>query len=225
MNSISVSIPAYNDEETILELINESREAVLEFVQDYEIVVINDGSQDSTGEILEEAKSDKVRVYQHAQNEGFGRTIREVFTLPTKEWVFFIPGDAQISPAELEKFYSFCSGYDLLLGWRKNRQDPFFRKAGSWIYNLIISVIALKRIHDVNSVAFFRREIIDSIAIKSQGAFIHAEICLNLLKAGYRIKEIDILHKPRISGTSGAISLKVISLTLRDMLFYISGGL
>lgn len=220
MSSIAISIPAYNDEKTILNLIIESKNVVSELVKDYEIVVINDGSQDSTGKILNDIKNNNVKVYHHSENEGFGRTLKEIFTLPTKEWVFFIPGDGQISPQELKKFY-FYSDYDFILGWRKNRQDSYIRQLGSFVYNFIISLISLNRIHDVNSVAFFRREIMKNIAINSKSAFVHAEIYLKLLKNNYRIKETEILHNPRVSGKSGAVKLKVIFPTIKDLWLYI----
>jgi len=225
ISSISISIPAYNDAETITQIINESIEVLSKLATDYEIVVINDGSNDSTGEILNNlAKNNKkIKIYHHQKNEGFGKTIKEVFTLPTKEWIFFIPGDAQISPQELNEFYSSSRNYDFILGWRKKRHDSYFRCLVSFVYNLIISLISFNRVHDVNSVAFFRKEIMNYIPMNSQSAFIHAEVYLKSLKKKFRIKEIKIRHNPRISGKSGAIKLKVIFPTIRDLFFYIFG--
>ncbi|MBA4320894.1 MAG: hypothetical protein C0412_21090 [Flavobacterium sp.] len=225
MNSITISIPAYNDEKTILNVITESKNVISELVKDYEIVVINDGSQDSTGKILDNIKNNNIKVFHHSKNEGFGRTIKEIFTLPSKEWVFFIPGDGQISPEELKKFYPSCCDYDFTLGWRKNRQDLYIRRLGSSVYNFIISLISFNHIHDVNSVAFFRREIMNHITINSKGAFVHAEVYLKLLKNNYRIKEIGVVHNPRISGKSGALRLKVIVSAIKDLLLHILGRL
>ena len=225
MSSISISIPAYNDEKTILNVITESKDVVSKLVKDYEIVVINDGSQDSTGKILDNIKNNNIKILHHSKNEGFGRTIKEIFTLPSKEWVFFIPGDGQISPQELKKFYLSCCDYDFTLGWRENRQDLYIRRLGSFVYNLIISLISSNRIHDVNSVAFFHREIMNHITIKSGSAFVHAEIYLKLSKNNYRIKEIKIAHNPRISGRSGALRLKIIVYAIKDLLLYILGRL
>lgn len=227
MNSISISIPVYNNEKTIVDLIKESKDILSELTDDYEIVVINDGSLDKTKELLEEIAIENynIRIYHHLKNEGFGKTIKEVFTLPTKDFIFFIPGDGQISPQELKKLYCYLSNYDYILGFRKKRQDSLLRRVYSFLYNCLISIIGLKHVHDVNSVGLLRKKVLQNISLNSKSAFIHAEIYLKLLKNGYKIKEVEIEHKPRKIGKSGATKIKVIFLTLCDLLLYILGGL
>lgn len=226
MNSISISIPAYNDAKTIENVIFKSYEVVSKIVNDYEILVINDGSKDSTEKILLDIKNiPSFKIYKHKFNKGFGETIKEVFCSAKKEWVFFIPGDGQISPDELKKFYPFNQNYDFIIGWRKNRQDSFLRTIYSWLYNFVISIIGFRCIHDVNSVVFFKRKIIDSIKLNSKSAFIHAELYLKLLKKNYKIKEIEVGHNKRIFGKSGAVKLKVIFSTIKDLILFIYGRL
>ena len=225
MKSVSISIPAYNNEKTIKSLVEESLEVLSGVVNDYEVVVIDDGSRDLTAEIIDSLKSEKVKVYHHKINEGFGKTIREVFFLPNKELIFFIPGDAQFPPSELLKFLTLCEKYDYILGVRKNRQDSIVRIIISKIYNFLISILAGKRVKDVNSIALLRKSAIQNFEIHSKGAFVHAEIFLKLVKGEFAVGEVEVNHRPRLYGKSGALRLKVIFSTLRDFLIYIIGRL
>ncbi|MFN3966792.1 MAG: glycosyltransferase family 2 protein [Endomicrobiia bacterium] len=227
MNSISISIPVYNNEKTILDLIKESKNILSELTDDYEIVIINDGSSDGTKQIIEKIaiEDHNIKIYNHFRNEGFGKTIKEVFTLPTKDLIFFIPGDGQISPQELKKLYPYWSDYEYILGLRKKRRDTLLRKIYSFLYNCLISIIGATRVHDVNSVALLKKNALQNISLNSRSAFIHAEIYLKLLKNGYKIKEVEIEHKPRKIGKSGATKIKVIFFTIYDLFLYILGRL
>lgn len=118
MKSIS-SIPTYNDEETIEKLVEGCKNVLDKITNDYEIVVINNGSRDKTYETLEKLKGGNIKVFHHGKNTEFGKTMKEVFTFPTKEWIFFIASDVQIYPSEIKKFISFFEKYDYILGFRK----------------------------------------------------------------------------------------------------------
>ena len=227
MTSYSISIPAYNDEATLAGLVEESLKVLSELTQDYEVVIIDDGSRDETGSIADRLAehNPRVRAYHHKKNEGFGRTIKEVFLTPDREYVFFIPGDAQIPPAQLKQFVLNREKYDYILGLRRNRQDSSARKFYSAMYNLAVSLLGGKRVRDVNSVAFCRTEVMRSIGINSRSAFVHAEIYLKLLKKHYRIGEIEIATKPRQSGSSGAAKWGVAAATLREIAAYVAGKL
>ncbi len=227
MKSIGISIPTYNDEKTIEKLIKESENVLSKFTNNYEIVIIDDGSVDGTYEILEKIKNDnyRIRIFRHNINKGFGQTIKEVFTFPKTEWILFLPGDGQVSPYELYKLLPFIENADFILGVRKNRQDGILRKLCSLCYNIFISILANKCVYDVNSIALFKREIVNNINIKSNSAFVYAEIFLKLLKKGYKICEVKIKHRARIFGRSGAVRFKVIFSTFKDILFYILGRL
>lgn len=122
MKSLSISIPTYNNDKTIKALVEESLHVLSKITQDYEVVVINDGSKDTTAKIIDNINNEKVKVYHHNNNLGFGPTLREVFTLPTKELVFFIPGDAQFSASELLKFLPLVDKYDYILVGKKLRR-------------------------------------------------------------------------------------------------------
>jgi glycosyltransferase involved in cell wall biosynthesis len=223
MKSIAISIPAYNDSVTIGELVKNSVEVLSGITPDYEIIVIDDGSGDNTLEIaLKLSKENpKIRVFNHEKNEGFGKTIKEVFTFPQKEWVFFIPGDGQVSPEEIKKLLPFSDNADFILGNRSTRSDPFIRHFNSAVYNLLISIGAGKRVKDVNSVVLFKKEIMKNLKLKGESAFIHAEIFLKVARSGYKIAYTDIEHKPRTSGKGSGNKISIIIPTVINLFKYL----
>ena len=221
--SITISIPAYNDAPTIASLVEQSAAVASQVTDDYEIFVIDDGSQDETGQILSrlEKTMPRLRVRRHDRNLGFGPTIREAFTLPQTDWVFFIPGDGQIPPSELLELFPHADRYDFVLGHRKYRRDSWSRKVQSWCYNILISLIARRRIRDVNSGGLLRCRALQDIRLRSNSGFIHAEILLELLRRGARVAEIEIRHMPRCFGEASGNKLRVILSTAGEMLLYV----
>jgi len=222
MNSLSISIPAYNEEFTIEQVVRECCEAGKSICPDIEILVINDGSRDNTQNILLKLQQEglPVTINLHPENLGFGPTLKEVFTGPGKEWVFMISSDGQINPQELFKLIPYTKEFDYILGWRKNRQDNLFRKFAAYSYSLLISMIARKRVHDVDSVVLVRRNSIPESFI-ANSAFVHAEIFLNAVKNNKNIIEIPIAHNSRLHGKASGVKFKVVIKVFYDLFRYI----
>lgn len=222
--SITISIPAYNDAPTIGPLIEESILVAAKLTDDYEIFVIDDGSQDETPRLLETLRREipQLRIRRHPQNLGFGPTIREAYTLPETDWVFFIPGDGQIPPSELLELFPHGKTHDFILGRRKYRNDSWSRKIQSWCYNVLISLIAGRRIQDVNSGGLMQSRVLKGSHFRSKSGFIHAEILLEALRQGASLAEVEIRHEPRRFGVASGNKPRVILATIRDMLIYLA---
>lgn len=189
LTSVSLVIPAYNDETTVGKLIADADYLLKEVCTDYEIVVVNDGSKDNTYEVLKEtaAKYPRVRILNHESNKGFGETIKELYFSGQKDFVFSLPGDYQYAPKELLTMSKGLDRYDFVIGERVNRSDPPRRKLQSHIYNTMLR-IAYGNVHrDVNSIKLFRREILNKFELRSKTAFVDAELVMRAEKAGYRI--------------------------------------
>lgn len=219
MTQLTISIPAYNDAPALESLVRESIHHASQVTDDFEVLVIDDGSRDDTPDVLRRIcqTTPRVRVHTHPQNLGFGPTIREVFVLPRSQWVFFIPGDGQIPPSALSMLYSRREQADLLLGHRRHRSDSWGRRLNSWCYNLAISLIARQRIRDVNSGGLLRRAALEGVALESRSAFIHAEIALEIVRHGGTLREIPIEHRPRTHGRGSGSKLPVILATVADL--------
>lgn len=217
--SVSLVIPAYNDETTIGKLITDADALLKEACSDYEIVVCNDGSRDNTLAVVQQCAKwfPNVVIINHPENKGFGYTIRELYLAGKKDLVFSLPGDYQYAPKEIFAMAKGLKTHDFVIGHRVNRNDPPRRKIQSQVYNLMLRIMYGHKHKDVNSIKLFRREIVDRITLLSHTPFVDAELCIRAERAGYRVIEIPIEHLPRLSvGASGG-KLSVIWETFSDL--------
>ncbi|MDR3617276.1 MAG: glycosyltransferase family 2 protein [Candidatus Obscuribacterales bacterium] len=217
--SLSLVIPAYNDEVTIERLVTDANEVLKDCCVDYEIIVCNDGSRDNTAAILEKLASEnsRLKIIHHVVNQGFGRTIRELYFAGKKELIFSLPGDYQYSPREVHTMATGLSKGDLIIGLRVNRRDPVRRKIQSIIYNAMLRIFYGSNLQDVNSIKLFKRVVLENIQLLAKTAFVDAELCLRAQRAGFKVLEIPINHLPRqAQGASGG-KISVISETFREL--------
>ena len=228
MTSLTVSIPAYNDAPALAAVVHESLAAAAELGLEAHVLVIDDGSRDETPRVCQQlaAEYPQVRVVRHPQNLGFGPTIREAYLLPTSDWVVFLPGGGQIPAAQIIPLYRAAigaGGCDLVLAVRAQRNDPWRRRFVSWCYNGMVSLVARRRIHDVNGTALIHRRLLDRIALEGRSAFIHAELVLEAMRAGANCLETPIAHRPREHGSGSGNRPRVIAATFRDLVRYALG--
>lgn len=219
VQSISVIIPAYNDETTVSKLVQDTDCLLKEISDDYEIVVVNDGSKDNTLAVLQELaqKFKNLRLIHHERNQGFGRTIKELYLAGTKELVFSLPGDYQFAPKELLTMAKGLHKHDFVIGHRVKRNDPPRRKLQSAIYNLMLRICYGCSYKDVNSIKLFRREILNHFNLESDTPFVDAELCIRAYKAGFKVIEIPIEHLPRLSQGASGGKFSVIWETFSDL--------
>lgn len=203
---VSILIPCYNDAVTIEKVIKETVEVGRRVAQKFEIIVINDGSTDGTANILAPLKKKYhgLSVITHSQNQGYGKTIKELYYTGKSEWLFTIPGDYQVGAKELRKLFAFREKADMIIGWRKKRKDPIARLVQSAVYNVLLNLLFGLRLHDVNSVRLMRRSILKKIVLKSESAFIDAELAIKAARTGFRVAEIAVGHRAsRKQGSGG----------------------
>ena len=219
LSSVSLIIPAYNDETTVGRLIGDSVSLLEKACPDYEIVVTNDGSKDNTLFVLREFASTnpRIRVINHQVNKGFGSTIKELYMSGKKDLIFSLPGDYQYAPQQLLKMAEGLRNCDFVIGLRVQRNDPWRRKFQSKVYNLMLRTLYGHRHKDVNSIKLFRRAILDKVELKSETAFVDAELCIRAEKAGFKVIEIPIEHLPRLSQGASGGKFSVIWQTFSDL--------
>ena len=124
--SLSFFFPAYNEEENVEAVVREAQAKLPRFADDVEIVVIDDGSRDRTGEIADRlaAEDPRVRVVHHRPNRGYGGAVRSGLLSATKEHVFFTDGDQQFDLDDLDRVIPRLDRADVVVGWRERRADP-----------------------------------------------------------------------------------------------------
>lgn len=218
---LSIIIPAYNDAGSIENVVREAAFVAKKAFSDYEIIVVNDGSTDTTGEIIDKLSSEitGLRAIQHEVNRGFGYTIRELYESAAGNLVFSIPGDGQIRASQLERMLPMAPNADIVVGWREIRNDTKRRKGQSYVYNFLIRLLYRVRIGDVNSAKLISRRALDQVApLETQSPFVDAELCIKALRRGMTIKGVVIDHTSREYGTGGGGNWVIIWETFRDML-------
>lgn len=219
LSSLSILIPTFNNAKTIATVLEEALGVGKQLAGKYRVVVINDGSTDETEQILEKYKSHShMEVRTHNRNQGYGATIRELYYEGnSSEWMFTVPGDYQIGANELKKLIPLTDRADIIIGLRKNRQDPQSRLVQSTIYNILLRIIFGITIRDINSVKLIRATVMRTVHLVSRSAFVDAELCIKAIRAGYRTREVPISHRSDPNKGSGG-NWSTIVRTLADMI-------
>jgi dolichol-phosphate mannosyltransferase len=222
--SLSICIPAYNDEHTIRTIVGDAARIGREIAGSFEIVVINDASRDGTGKILVDLakKIRELRVITHTKNAGYGGTIRELYYAAKKDWLFTAPGDNQIPISEIRKLLPAAEHADMIIGNRIYRHDPKARLRQSWIYNKLVRLLFRVDVKDVNSVRLMRTSLLTSVKLTKSSAFVDVELIVRAKRAHFRVVNAPIEHIARVGGETGAGGGKwsTIGPTIRDMILF-----
>lgn len=213
-------MPAYNEEGNIATTIIDARNAAHEVAEAYEIIVVDDGSRDRTAEVvLEMAKHDSfIRLIKHKQNKGYGAAVKTGLKACTKDWIFFTDSDGQFHYDELPKFAASSQSADLIIGYRKKRMDPFHRVFVAQvllkIWNFALFGLTVR---DVDcAFKLFKREVRDSIKLRTESAITVTEFIVKAKTQGYRILQIPVSHYPRKFGDQTGGNWRVIARAARE---------
>ena len=204
--SISVFFPAYNDGGTIASMVLSALLTLREIADDYEVIVIDDGSSDYTPQILDELASvyESVRVIHHEHNRGYGGALRTGFSIATKDLVFYTDGDAQYDARELKLLFpALVDGVDMVNGYKISRSDPWYRTVIGRIYHWTVKLAFGLKLRDVDcDFRLMRREIFDRVHLESDSGVICAEMMKKIQDAGFIIAEVPVHHYHRAYGRS-----------------------
>ncbi|HVN14779.1 MAG TPA: glycosyltransferase family 2 protein [Anaerolineales bacterium] len=206
LSSISAIFPAYNDGGTIPSMVLAALLALRQVTDDYEVIVTNDGSEDHTGQILDEIslRYPELRVIHHGMNQGYGAALRAGFAAATKDWVFYTDGDAQYDPLELvELVDALHEGVDVVNGYKISRSDPLIRKIIGRIYHHFVSFVFGIHLRDVDcDFRLIRRKILDEIELESSSGAICVEMVKKIQDFGYVFAQVPVHHYYRQYGKS-----------------------
>ena len=214
--SISVVTPVYNGEASIAELCRRLSEVLPQIATEYEIILVNDGSRDRTGAILDGLTGEfpRLRPQHHPQNRGYGAALRTGFAAATKRFVFYMDGDGQFDIRDLDLLLPLVTDdTHIVTGYRIERRDPFIRRLnaklfGGWLVRILLNV----RVRDLNcAFKIIPKRVLDDITLESTGALINAEMYGRAVRRGYGIKEVGVHHYPRTAGVqTGAHPLVIV---------------
>ena len=218
--NISVFFPCYNEEKNLESLTNSILNFLPAISDQYEVIIVNDGSKDRTREIAEtlSKKNHHVKVFNHETNLGYGAALKTGFKNAKLDYIFFTDGDNQFDIKEIEKFIPFCQEFDVVAGYRINRRDNFIRRLNATSFKMFVRMLFGLQIRDLNcAFKLFKKKVIDAIDIESTGAFINAEILIKAKKKGFTMTEVGVTHYPRQWGTQTGANPKVIFRAFCDL--------
>src|SRR3989338_6575860 len=228
--TLSVFFPAFNEEENIHEAITRAISALqnIPAIDDFEVIIVNDGSTDTTGEVAERLarESNKIRVIHHEVNRGYGAALASGFRAALFEYIFFTDADLQFDLEEISKLLEHIPKYRVVLGYRAPRIDGFVRLFNAKGWNVLNRILFGLKVRDIDcAFKLFDRKLIEKLPVNSRGAMISAEILIRLTRSGIRFKEVPITHLPRVAGSATGANLSVIVRALREMLSLYNGDL
>lgn len=210
---ISVFFPCYNEEANIKTLVSKAIAVLTPLADVFEVIIVDDGSTDKTGEIASAlAREDqRVQVWTHESNRGYGAALRSGFAAARYGIVCFTDADGQFDLQEIETFLPLIGTYDVVLGYRIKRQDKFYRKINTFIYKTAVNLLFKLGVRDIDcAFKMFHREVMSNITITSAGAVASAEMLIKAKRQGYRFVEVGVHHYPRQAGQPTGAKLSVI---------------
>jgi glycosyltransferase involved in cell wall biosynthesis len=201
---LSVVLPCCNEEGNIARAIRIAADASAAASDDYEVIVVDDGSTDATLPVASEiARRDpRVRVLVHAGARGYGAAVRTGLRAAQMPWILIVDAGLPIDPHEVQSFLPVAADADLVVGRRTLRPDRLTRRLGAGAWNLFLRRAFGVPVHDVEcAFKLARRDLVDRLALRSEGKMIGTELVLRALAAGGRVREVAVRHRPPSAST------------------------
>ena len=220
--SLSIFFPAYNDAGTIASLALIAHMTARRLTDDYEVIVVDDGSPDHTGELLDEmaATYPWLRVIHHEQNRGYGGALRTGFASASKDLIFYTDGDAQYDPREMTALYAALGpDVDFVNGYKIGRSDPLHRIVIGRLYHWFVRLTFGLRLKDVDcDFRLMRRSIFERFELTRSSGVICVELCKKVQDTGVRIAQVPVHHFHRTYGKSQFFNVPRVARTLLDLM-------
>ena len=218
---LSIFFPAYNDAGTIASLVLVAHMTTRELTDDHEVIVIEDGSPDHTGALLDEMARhfSWLKVVHHGTNRGYGGALRSGFATASKELVFYTDGDAQYDPREMTRLWeAFSRDVDFVNGYKISRHDPLHRVVIGRLYHWVVKLGFGLRLRDVDcDFRLLRRAVFDKVRLTRSSGVICVELMKKVQDHGYRLAEVPVHHYHRSYGKSQFFNFPRVARTLADL--------
>ena len=211
--SISVVLPAYNEQDNIVNAVTTATAVCSALFIDHEVIVVDDGSGDRTADLVRTMalRDPAVRLVQHNPNRGYGEALRSGFQAAQKDLIFFTDADNQFDMWELERLVPWIDKCGVVAGFRMNREDPVMRRFNGWAWNMLVRSLFCVPVRDIDcAFKLFRREVFDVIDLESVGAMVNTELMVKVGRSGVGMVEIGVHHLPRRAGVARGAHPKVI---------------
>ena len=220
--SLSIFFPAYNDAGTIASLAIVAHMTARELTDDYEVIVVEDGSPDHTGALLDEMARHFpwLKVVHHVKNSGYGGALRSGFATASKELIFYTDGDAQYDPREMKLLWeAFSENVDFVNGYKIGRSDPLHRIVIGRVYHWFVRTVFGLRLRDVDcDFRLMRKSVFEKVEVTRNSGVICVELMKKVQDHGYRIAQVPVHHFHRSYGKSQFFNFPRVARTLADLI-------
>jgi glycosyl transferase family 2 len=217
---LSLCLPAYNEQEGIADTVLAALAILPKFVEQCEIVVVDDGSRDQTAaRVRELAERDRrVRLISHERNGGYGAAVTSGLRAAKGDLVMFADSDGQFDLLDAASLLGRLRGNDFVIGYRWRRAEAGRRRLNAWAWGRLVQFVLGVKVRDLDcAFKLFRRDVVDRLQLTATGACINAEIMTQCVRAGLRYVETPVNHYPRSAGVATGSNLKVIARAFREL--------
>jgi glycosyltransferase involved in cell wall biosynthesis len=217
---LSVFLPSHNEEGNVERVVAGYLAELPRVTDDYEVIVVDDGSRDRTGAIADQLASahSQVKVVHHQVNRGYGGAVISGIRAASKPYVLLCDGDGQFDPADIERMTPFVPDYDVVAGRRARRADPLIRRFNGRAWSELVRIVLGITISDIDcGFKLFKREKLDGMDLRAHGAMISTELMARLAGRGAKVKEIDVRHLPRLTGEQSGANIKVVMRAFKEL--------
>lgn len=211
--TLSLVFPAFNEEGNIDFVVRKALAVLARYTEGFEIIVVNDGSRDGTGPIIDDLARQDARVHpiHHPRNRGYGGALRTGIEASAMDYVMFMDADRQFDVADIRLLTPFVPLFDVVAGFRMERSDPIHRRINAELFNLAVRILFGVHMRDLDcAFKIFKGEQVRLLEMRSSGALINAEMQAKLRRQGASLVQVGVPHYPRTFGTATGGSIRVI---------------
>jgi glycosyltransferase involved in cell wall biosynthesis len=219
--TISAIMPAHNESGNIVAAVNALVPVVSQLARDWEIVVVDDGSQDDTARLVQDLarEQSRIRLARHERNLGYGAAVKTGISQVQHQLIFITDADLQFDPLELKSLVPLAEEYDIVLGYRQRRREHAIRRLNAWCWGRLMRLLFGLRVQDINcAFKVFRGRIFDRMTICSRGALVYSEILIQAQRMGCTITQVPVTHYPRTKGHPSGAKVKTIYRAFADLM-------
>ena len=218
--SLSIFFPCYNEEGNVERVTRAALDAAVKCAERHEVIIVDDGSKDRTGEIADRLAGEipEVRAVHNRPNLGYGGAVARGLKEARMEWIFFTDGDGQFDIGEIDKLIGLLDRCDFAVGYRMKRADPFVRKLNAFCWGVLVRALFGIRVRDIDcAFKLLPKGFVDSIELESRGALISTELLAKATYRGLRIAEVGVNHYPRTAGQQTGANIFVILRAFKEL--------
>jgi glycosyltransferase involved in cell wall biosynthesis len=225
LNELSVFFPCYNEEKNVQKTVDKALPIIQKIAKNWEIILINDGSKDKTGEILQKIQAkypQNIRIVTHNPNRGYGGAFKSGLYAASYQWIAFTDADGQF---DFNDIYGLVEKQqktkaDMVIGYYLGRKVSFFRIWGSKVWQLAVFILFGLKVTDIDcGFKLMSKKVVDTIPrLESErGPFITSEFLIKAKKSNFKIEEVGVHHFARLEGEATGTKLNVVLAGFKDL--------